>query len=132
MPCHRHGSNAGTTGGGGRCNEPRAEVLSFQPLNGLHCAGDTHTRSVRCHPHGPTVEPCPATGMVQTRVPRVAEAGATNPERKSCRFNPLMDCIALATHTRVPSGVTLTGPLLNHALPPAWFKRGYHGWRRQV
>ena len=46
----------------------------------------------------------------------MAEAGATNPERKSCRFNPLMDCIALATHTRVPSGVTLTGPLLNHAL----------------
>src|SRR4051794_31671415 len=66
----------------------------------------------------PAKERGPVAGMVQTRVPRVAEAGATNPERKACRFNPLMDCIARATHTRVPSGVTLTGPLLNHAPAP--------------
>src|SRR5208283_3664953 len=59
--------------------------------------------------------------MVRMRVTPAAERGATNSRRKHCRIDELMDCIALATHTRLPSGVTLASLLSNHAT-----KRGLH------
>src|SRR5208283_920797 len=63
----------------------------------------------------PTFEP---PGMVRMRATPAAEPSATNSCRKYCRIHELIDCIALATHTRLPSGVTLASLLSKHAEPP--------------
>jgi hypothetical protein len=69
--------------GGTRRQPATAKPQRVRP-NGLHCAGDTRTRSARCHPHRPTLEPGPHCQTAKGAVPSLVTGCRRRRGRAAC------------------------------------------------